>query len=161
MVDIPLEEIHGLTLSKDPCFTESILHIVNIAFEDHLNVTRNKKFPGSMVSSLSKTDLSRWTGFPQCHVAYAAVELTSWMTPHVREVPQTSNHKPILSSFKNVTHARVIRRPKNTTFAVLETEFGGTDGLLTIEEFPLVSFQNIEFAGTDGCFACDLLGFII
>jgi hypothetical protein len=159
MVDIQLENISGITLSHDASLTEGIQHIVNIAFADNLNIVRNKKFPGTMVSSLRKSDLGNWSGFPQCHVAYTATEITSWLTPHVRAVPPKCHQRQFAPYIKEPIRVLAVpRQPKNVGYRALDTEFSGNDGLFATEEFPVVSFRVIEFAGPDGCFVCDLLG---
>ena len=160
MVDIHLDSINGITLSNDQCFTEGIRHIANVAFEDNLNVSGNKKFPGSMVSSLQKSELSNWSGFPQCHVAYTAMEITSWLTPHVRVVPQKCYQRQFAPQIREpIPTFLTTRQMKDVGYQVLDTEFCGNDGLFYMEEFPMVSFRTIEFAGPDGCFVCDLLKF--
>ncbi len=132
-------------------FSETVRFICNLAFEDHLNVGVNDKFPGSMVATLEKSQLKFWRGFPQCHVPYSATEIQSWLTPNVRVAPtvQAKPKMPVRLSFE------VIRKPrhKQVTYSVLDTEFCGADGLFLGDECSnLVYFRNIEFAGQDGCF---------
>ena len=66
-----------------------VMYFCNLPFSDHLNVLSNEKFPGTMVAALSNCDLRRMRGIQMIHKPYKQIEISAWMKPLHRRVPET------------------------------------------------------------------------
>ncbi len=81
----------------------SIKYITNLCFSGTINPKTNSKFPGTLVVSVSKRDLSKFEGLRMIHKPYKETELLPWLQGCKHITPQlhfSSDQKP--QTFDNV-----------------------------------------------------------
>lgn len=127
---------------------QCIQYLCNTAFADVLDSSKNRKFPGSMVVSLSRTDLERLRGQAPIHKPYKSTDLLPWLDPVKRHIP------PFPSTSENRKRSARLATMRATGQSLDSTkiEFGTDDGLFRVDGPINLNVLLIDFGGSDGLF---------
>jgi hypothetical protein len=129
-----------------------IKYICNLPFLDVLDPCKNTKFPGTLVTSLSRAKLPLLRGQPSSHMPYKATDIIPWIHPIERHIPPLQ--------FQNLTIAKplVPKSKLQITEIPLEVDthkidFGEEDGLFLVLSPANLRISQIDFGYADGLFS--------
>lgn len=142
--DFDLGSICNVASKND---TNIVKFFVNLGFENHLDPCKNNKFPGSMVVSVSRKDITLIKGIPMTHIPYKETEIFAWLNPVERKIPPLT----FPDYTQRLNNPSVIIHPKpQNSFDNLD--FGDSLGYFEVLTPNYVSWNDLDFGGKNGMF---------
>ncbi len=122
---------------------------VNEPFRAVLNVTKNDKFPGPMVVSLSRLHLrEHLAGEPSAHMAYPDEHVVPWVQARKRTLLPVGRSS--LGSAGSGPFGRLLG--KAPALDIMSVDFGTADGLFLVPDHDAVPIWDVDYGTNDGLF---------
>lgn len=125
----------------------SVRYLCNLTYSDVLDVSKNQKFPGTMVVSLSREHLPLLRGQPSSHLPYKPTDLWPWLEAMERPVP------PLVGlGAANHGGRALAPSPPVVVSCRLPVEFGAAGGTLEFFTPVYLAVNDVDFGTSDGLF---------
>jgi hypothetical protein len=143
----------GFVPNLDEDTVQCVQYICNLCFSDVLDTCKNTKFPGTMVASLSRKDLSSIKGVKSTFQVYKSSDILPWLSPVQRHIPALKMDARKVSATDRQKPVGTLLKSSMSLPDVLRFDFGDSSGLFVPFDTCMYPATSVDFGSDDNFFS--------